>query len=97
MDTMLNKEFYNAEIHHKNEMKKVNEELKSISNQVSAHINERIKKENACKEEIDQTNENVSKLHNETRKLLKETNNSYVNTVKDIQRGNKRSIYYDTA
>lgn len=86
----IKKEFYN-------EMKKANEELKSIGKKVNVHINEMIQKENACKEEIDQTNENVSKLQNETMKLFTETNNSYVNRLKDIQKGNTRSLHYNTS
>ncbi|XP_063408834.1 heavy metal-binding protein HIP-like [Mytilus trossulus] len=82
----IKKEFINAEIHHKNEMKKVNKEMKSISNQVKGHLNEMIEKESAYRKEIDQTNEIVSKLHNETIKLLTETNNSYVNTLKDSKK-----------
>ncbi|XP_052087455.1 heavy metal-binding protein HIP-like [Mytilus californianus] len=82
-------EFINVEIHHKNEMKKVHEELKSMSGQVNAGLNEMIQKENAYRKELDQTNENVTTLHKETMKLLKETNNRYENTLNDIKKENK--------
>ncbi|XP_052087459.1 heavy metal-binding protein HIP-like [Mytilus californianus] len=71
-------EFVYAEMLHKNETKKVKEDLKSMSEQIKVLSKEMTDKDDACRKEIDQIKETIQ--------LLKETDIPYENSFLDIRK-----------